>query len=128
MANNPSFAVTPRIGIANLTTADSGYTTVTNFQTLLVGASSGTRVAEIVVKSAQATNSAAVVRLFAFDGTTNALVDEYAMASLSGSSTAVSQRVSTLYNNLVLPSTAWSLRVTSSITHPFTVTALGADL
>jgi hypothetical protein len=37
-------------------------------------------------------------------------------------------RVSTTYNNLILPSASWSVRVTTSVAQATHVTALGADL
>jgi hypothetical protein len=37
-------------------------------------------------------------------------------------------RVSNTYNNLILPSASWSVRVTTSVAQATHVTALGADL
>lgn len=50
MATTPVFAVTPRIGAVSVATADSSYTSPTNVGTLITGAASGTRIAELVVK------------------------------------------------------------------------------
>lgn len=130
MASTPAFAVTPRIGTAILTVAETNYTNLTNFQTLLTGASTGSRVAEVVAKAA-GTTAAGIVRLYVHDAptTTNVLIDEYTIAAAAGAgNTTVSTRVSTLYNNLVLPSTAHSLRVTTTIAQPIHVSAYGADL
>jgi hypothetical protein len=127
MAISPSFAATPRIGSVSIATADSSYTAPTNFGTLITGASTGTRIAEVVVKNA-ATSAAAIVRLFLHDGSTYYLFDEYTIAAATGSSTVQQSRVSTSYNNLILPSASWSLRVTTSVAQTTHVTALGADL
>ena len=127
MASNPVFAVTPRIGAVSVATADSSYTAPTNVGTLITGASTGTRIAEIVVKNA-ATSAAAVVRIFLHDGTTYWLFDEYTVAAATGSATVQQTRVSTTYSNLILPSASWSLRVTTSVSQATHVTALGADL
>lgn len=127
MATSPSFAVTPRIGTVSIATADTSYTAPTNVGTLLTGAATGTRVAEVVVKCA-ATSVAAIVRIFLYDGTTYWLFDEVTVTAASASNTVQTLRVSTLYNNLVLPSASWSLRVTTSISQAVHVTALGADL
>ena len=127
MAASPVFAVTPRIGSVSIATAEASYTSPTNVGTLITGASTGTRVAEIVVKCA-ATSAAAIVRIFLYDGTTYWHFDEVTIAAATGSSTVQQTRVSTTYNNLILPSASWSVRVTTSISQVTHVTALGADL
>lgn len=127
MASNPVFAVTPRIGAVSVATADSSYTAPTNVGTLITGASTGTRIAEVVVKCA-ATSAAAVVRIFLHDGTSYWLFDEVMVAAATGSSTVQQTRVSTTYNNLILPSASWSVRVTTSVAQATHVTAFGADL
>jgi len=127
MAASPVFAVTPRIGSVSIATADSSYTAPTNVGTLITGASTGTRISEIVVKNA-ATSAAAIVRIFLYDGTTYWLFDEVTVAAATGSSTVQQSRVSTVYNNLILPSNTWSLRVTTSVSQATHVTAFGADL
>jgi hypothetical protein len=127
MAISPAFAVTPRIGAVSVATADSSYTSPTNVGTLITGASTGTRIAEIVVKSA-ATSAAALVRIFLYDGTNYWLFDEVVVSAATGSSTVAQNRVSTTYNNLILPSASWSVRVTTSIAQTTHVTAFGADL
>jgi hypothetical protein len=127
MAASPVFAVTPRMTAVSIATADSSYTAPTNVGTLITGASTGTRVSEIVVKCA-ATSAAAIVRIFLYDGTTYWLFDEVTVAAATGSATVQQTRVSTTYNNLILPSASWSVRVTTSVSQATHVTALGADL
>jgi len=127
MATSPVFAVTPRIGSVSVATADASYTAPTNVGTLITGASTGTRIAEIVVKLA-ATSAAAIVRIFIFDGTTYWHFDEITIAAATGSSTVQQTRVSTTYNNLILPSASWSVRVTTSVAQATHVIAFGADL
>ena len=127
MATSPQFAVTPRIGAVSIATADASYTAPSSVGTLITGASTGTRIAEIVVKNA-ATSAAAIVRIFLYDGSTYWLFDEVTIAAATGSSTVQQSRVSTTYNNLILPSSSWSVRVTTSVSQTTHVTALGADL
>jgi hypothetical protein len=127
MATAPQFAVTPRIGSVSIATADSSYTAPTNVGTLITGASTGTRVAEIVVKCA-ATSAAAIVRVFLYDSSSYVLLDEISVAAATGSSTVQQTRASNTYNNLILPSASWSIRVTTSVAQTTHVTALGADL
>lgn len=127
MALAPQFAATPRIGAVSIATADSSYTAPTNVGTVLTGVAAGTRINEVVIKSA-ATSAAAVVRLFLHDGTTYWLFDEVQIAAVTGSSTLANNRVTRTYDNLVLPSASWSLRATTSVSQATHVTALGADL
>lgn len=126
MASTPAFAVTPRVGAVSIATAEASYTAPTSVGTVLSAAATGTRIAEVVVKSV-ATSAAALVRLFLFDGTTYYLLDEVTIAAATGSATVQQTRVSTTYNNLVLPS-GWSLRATISVSQATHVIALGADL
>lgn len=127
MAAAPQFAVTPRIGAVSIATADSSYTAPTNVGTVLTGVAAGTRINEVVIKSA-ATSAAAVVRLFLFDGTSYWLFDEVVIPAITGSSTSATNRARLTYDNLVLPSASWSLRATTSVSQATHVTALGADL
>lgn len=127
MAAAPTFAVTPRIGAVSVATADSSYTAPTNVGTLITGVTAGTRINEIVIKSA-ATSAAAVVRIFLYDGTTYWLFDEVLIAAATGSSTVAQFRTRVTYENLVLPSSSWSVRVTTSVSQATHVTAFGADL
>ena len=125
--NQAAYAVTPRISAVSIATAEASYTAPTAVGTLITGVAAGTRIAEIVVKCA-ATSAAAIVRVFLYDGTTYWLFDEITIAAATGSSTVQQTRVSTTYNNLVLPSSSWSVRVTTSVAQVTHVTALGADL
>jgi hypothetical protein len=127
MATSPQFAVTPRIGAVSIATADASYTAPTSVGTLITGASTGTRIAEIVVKNA-ATSASAIVRIFLYDGSTYWLFDEVTISAVTGSSTLAQNRVSTTYNNLILPNSSWSVRVTTSVAQATHVTAFGADL
>lgn len=127
MALNPVFAVTPRISSVSIATADSSYTSPTNVGTLITGAATGTRIAEIVVKMA-ATSTASQIRVFLYDGSTYWLFDEIPIAAATGSATVAQSRTSITYNNLILPSNTWSIRVTTSVSQTTHVTALGADL
>lgn len=127
MAVSPSFATTPRIGAVSISTADSSYTAPSNFGTLIAGGSAGTRINEIVVKSA-ATSSSAVVRIFLHDGSNQWLFDEISVMAATGSATVQQSRAVAIYNNLVLPTSSWSIRVSTSVSQATHVIAFGADL
>jgi hypothetical protein len=127
MADSPAFAVTPRIGAANIATANANRDGTGTVATLLTGAATGTRVAEVVVQ-ARVTTTAGMVRLFLYDGTTYRFFDEIAVAAATVSATVKGTRVSALYNNLILPSASWSLVVATHNAESIDVVALGADL
>jgi hypothetical protein len=127
MATSPSFAVTPRIGGVSISTQDTSLTAPTNFGTVITGVAAGTRVAELVVKCA-ATSAAAIVRVFLHDGSTYFLFDEVTISAATSSNTVPATRVTRTYDNLILPSSSWSVRVTTTIAQATHVTALAADL
>lgn len=128
MATEPAFAVTPRIGAVALAAADTSYTAPTNVATVITGAATGTRIAEVVVQMNATVSSATMVRLFLYDGTSYFLFDEVAIPTSTGSQSVKQSRVSTFYSNLILPSGSWSLRATVHSSNAGIVTALGADL
>lgn len=127
MSANPAFAITPRIGAVAITTADSSYTAPAAFGSLITGATTGTRISEIVVKCA-ATSAAAIVRVFIYDGSLYYLFDEITVSAAVGSSTVQQYRLATTYMNLILPSSSYSIRVTTSVSQLTHVIALAADL
>ncbi len=127
MALEPVFAVTPRISSVSISTQDTSLTAPTNVGTLITGVAAGTRVAEIVAKCA-ATSAAALVRIFLHDGSTYFLFDEITISAATSSNTVGTTRVSRTYDNLILPSASWSVRVTTSIAQATHVTAFAADL
>lgn len=127
MAADPVFAVTPRIASVNIATANTNRDGTGTVATLITGASTGTRVAEIVVQ-ARVTTTAGMVRIFLHDGTTFYFFDEVNIAAATVSASVKGTRVSTTYNNLVLPNASWSVRVSTHNAESIDVTALGADL
>jgi hypothetical protein len=127
MATSPAFAVTPRIASVNIATANTSRDGSGTVATLITGSAGGTRVVELVIK-ARVTTTAGQVRVFLHDGTTFFFFDEIAVAAATVSATVQGTRVSTTYNNLVLPSASWSVRVSTEKAESIDVTALGADL
>jgi hypothetical protein len=127
MALEPQFAVTPRIGAVNVATANANRDGTGTVATLITGAATGTRIAEIVVQ-ARVTTTAGMVRIFLFDGTTYRFFDEVAIAAATVSASVKGTRVSTAYNNLILPSASWSIVVSTHNAESIDVIAFGADL
>jgi hypothetical protein len=127
MAADPVFAVTPRIAAVNVATANTNRDGSGTVATLITGAATGTRIAEIVVQ-ARVTTTAGMVRIFLHDGTTFFFFDEVSIAAATVSASVKGTRQSVIYNNLVLPSASWSVRVSTHNAESIDVTAFGADL
>jgi hypothetical protein len=128
MATSPVFAVTPRIGMTQVSVANANYDGVTGtYSDVIIGASTGTRVAEIVVQAA-ATTTAGMVRLFITDGSTTRMFDEVSIAAATVSASVKATRVSTTYNNLILPNQNWKIIASTHNAVAINVMALGADL
>lgn len=126
MALEPAFAVTPRIAAVNVATANANRDGTGTVATLITGAATGTRIAEIVCQ-ARVTTTAGMVRIFLYDGTYR-FFDEVAIAAATVSASVKGTRVSTLYSNLVLPNASWSVVVSTHNAESIDVVALGADL
>lgn len=127
MAAEPVFAVTPRISATNVATANTNRDGSGTVATLITGAATGTRVAEIVVK-ARVTTTAGQVRAWLYDGTNYRFLDEYAIAAATVSATVQGVRVSATYSNLILPSASWSIVVATHNGESIDVIAFAADL
>jgi len=127
MADSPAFAATPRIAAVNIATANTNRDGTGTIGTLITGATNGTQVREIVVK-ARVTTTAGMVRVFLYDGTTYYLYDEISMLAATPSGTVQATRANVTYANLILPSSSWSVRVSTHNAESADVTALGADL
>jgi hypothetical protein len=127
MATSPAFAATPRLASVNIATANTNRDGSGTVATLITGVSAGTRVSEIVIK-ARVTTTAGQVRIFLHDGTTFYFFDEIAVAAATVSASVPASRVSATYNSLILPSSSWSIRVSTHNAESIDVTALGADL
>ena len=127
MATSPSFATVPRIGMGQVTVANTGRDGSGTVVTILTGAVAGTRIAEVVVQ-AIVTTTAGMVRLFLSNGVTTRLLDEVSIAVATPSASVKATRVSTTYNNLVLPDNTWSLIAATNNAEAANVIAFGADL
>lgn len=130
MASSPSFAATPRIGVASVSTANTNRDGTGTIATVFTAGSNGSKIEEIVV---QATGDPAdsIVTIFLHDGSNYWLFDEIDLGNPAAASATVEAfRYSQTYANLVLPN-GWSIRaaitaaLTSGVVNAF---ALGGDL
>ena len=132
MATSAQYAATPRVGSANLTTADTSLTAPTTVGTVLTAGSSGTRIDYIDIQ-AVATTTASIINLFIYDGSNYILWTQVPVIAVTSSTTApafqatLSSNVNANLMPLILP-TGYSLRATVSVTQTgVRVTAQGGD-
>ena len=131
MSTSPTFASTPRIGVANVSTANTNRDGTGTIVDILTGAAAGTRIDRIVVK-ATADPADSVVTLFVHNGTSYFLFDEIDLGNPVAASTILpSFRLERPYLDLVLPTASFKLAaaITVALTAGVMVVwALGADL
>lgn len=132
MGTSAQYAAVPRVGSANLTTADTSLTAPTTVGTILTAGSSGTRIDYIDIQ-AVATTTASIINLFIFDGTNYILWTQVPVIAITSSTTApafqatLSSNVNANLMPLILP-TGHSLRATVTVTQSgVRVTAQGGD-
>ncbi len=127
---SPVFTLTPNVGCARLTTADSAYTgTPTNKATLFTAGANGSLVSRVTVHGA-ATSAAAVVRLFLFDAANYTLYEEILVPAATGSSTVAQAEVPSAKITPATPlalATTWTLVATVSVSQATNVVAEGGD-
>jgi hypothetical protein len=130
MATLPTYAATP-VAWAGLVpaTLDTSLTAPTNVTTLGTAGTSGTKIEEIVCQGV-GTTVTGIVNVFLHDGSTYHLYDQFFISPFTSSTTTLAYRFTKYYTNLVLPTSAWSLRVTNTIAGNqslLKLTAIGAS-
>lgn len=131
MSTSANFAATPRVGIGQVSVANTNRDGTGTIVSVLAAGSSGARIARIVVQ-AIGTTTAGQVRLYLHDGTTTRLWKEVAIRALTPSATVQAEHVELTDQSdlglmpLILPS-GWSLRASTHNAETFNVIAYGAD-
>lgn len=132
MATTPSFISTPRIGMASLSGAASGYVSgsTSNLVDVLTAATAGTRILEVVITT-DGDPADSVVSLWLNDGSTGTVFDAIDIGNPAAASTTVAPyRTNVTYQNLILPN-GWKLQAGVTVaptTGTMKVWALGGDL
>ena len=125
MANNPSFASTPRVGLSTVSTADTSRTSPTNVVTVFTAGASGSRIDEINI-TATGTTTANMIRLWVYNGSTYYLFQEISVTAITPTTGLSVFQSSSTYNNFMLES-GQSLRVTTNNAESYNVVAFGGD-
>ena len=121
---SPIFALTPLIGIAQVTTANANRDGSGAIVDILTGTANGTRVDKVYIK-AVGTTTAGMIRFFLYDGTNTRLWKEVIVSAITPSAT-VESFSSSFQTDLILPST-YKLRASTEKTETFNIEAVGAD-
>lgn len=131
MAAQPVFATTPRLGVANVSTANTNRDGTGTIVDVLAGVAAGTRVERVVVETTGDPQDS-IVTMFIHNGTAYFLYDEFDLGNPAAAATTVgSFRSERKYEDLVLPSASFKVAfaVTVALTAGVMVCwVLGADL
>ena len=131
MADKAQYAATPKIGIGQISTANTNRDGTGTIGTILTAGASGSRVDAIVVKATD-TTTAGTVRLFIHDGVNARLLTELPVVAVTPSATlpawGVQLNGSTMSQLLpfALP-TGYSLRASTEKAETFNLIAFGGD-
>lgn len=131
MADKAQYAATPKIGIGQISTANTNRDGTGTIRTILTAGASGSRVDAIVVK-ATGTTTAGTVRLFIHDGVNARLLTELPVVAVTPSATLpaweVQLNASTMSQLLpfALP-TGYSLWASTEKAETFNLIAFGGD-
>lgn len=130
MATTPQFGATPIVWSGLVpATLDTSMTAPTNATNLGSAGANGTKIDQIIAQ-ATATTVLGIVNVFAHDGTTYHVIDQFLVPIQTSSTTAKAWQSIRNYSALVLP-TGWSLRVSNTIAGNqsiIKVTAFGGSL
>lgn len=131
MATSAQYAATPRVGIAQISTANSNRDGTGTIGTVLTAGTNGSRIDAINIK-ATSTTTAGMIRLFLHDGTNARLLTEVPVFAITPSTALPSWEIQLNTNTmtqvlpLVLP-TGYSLRASTQNAETFNVIAIGGD-
>lgn len=130
MAADPVFAVTPKVGVVQISTANTNRDGTGTLGTVLTGGTNGSVVKKIRV-CATVTTTAGVVRLYLYDGSNTRLMQEILVPAITPSTTVEAFSRTITYGPddvLHLPSNTWELRASTNNAEAFNVFAFYADL
>lgn len=130
MAAEPVFAATPKVGMVQISTANTGRDGTGAMGTVVTGGASGSIIKKICV-CATGTTTSGVVRLFLYDGTDTRLIQEIIIPAITPSTTveAFSRTITFGPDDILhLPSNSWELLASTHNAEAFNVFAFYADL
>ena len=127
MASTPSYAGTPKVGMANLATANTARDGTGTIATVFSAGASGSMISRITVQ-ATVTTTAGMVRLFLHDGTSYRLWRETPIAANTVSATVAGYSTAITPTPALFIPSGYSLRASTDKAESINVIAEGADL
>lgn len=131
MANAPQYVATPKVGIAELSTANTARNGSGTIATVFTAGSGGSRIDAITLK-ATGTTTTGMVRLFLHDGTSARLISEFPVQAITPAASIPAWEVQLNTGNMpqflprILP-TGYSLQASTHNAEAFNVVATGGD-
>jgi hypothetical protein len=131
MAIQAQYASTPKVGVVQISTANTARDGTGTIGTVFTAGSNGSRIDMIDVQ-ATATTTAGMIRLFVHNGTTAFLMAELPVLAVTPSATnpAYGQQLNTNTMTQFLPimlPTGYSLRASTNNAESFNIIAVGGD-
>lgn len=131
MANQAQYVGTPKVGVGQVSTANTARDGSGTIATIFTAGTNGSRIDAINLK-AVATTTAGMIRLFIHDGTNARLLTEVPVTALTPSGTlpAWEAQLTTSITPEMLPvilPTGYSLRASTNNAETFNVIAVGGD-
>lgn len=130
MASTAQFASNPKVGIVNISTANTNRDGTGTIGTVFTAGTSGSRIDKISIQ-ARATTTSGMVRLFIHNGSTSFLFKEVPViaiipaASVPAFQFSLSQEIDAVLP-IILP-TGYSLRASTEKAENFNIIASGGD-
>lgn len=125
MATTANYAAIPRLGTAQISTANTARDGTGTIGTVFTAGANGSRIEEVQVV-APGTTTAGMVRLFVHDGTNTRFLCDIPVSAVTPGGTTMAFATSLRFANLLLPS-GHSLRASTHNAETFNVFAFGGD-
>jgi hypothetical protein len=126
MADTANYAATPRLGIGQVSAANTARDGSGTVVSIITGVAAGTRIDRIVVE-ATVTTTAGMVRIFIDDGTNVRLYAEIPIAAITVGASVAAFRAVLETPDLNLPSTSHILKASTHNAEAMNVFAHAAD-
>jgi hypothetical protein len=131
MATQAQYASVPKVGVGQISTANTNRDGTGTIGTVFTAGANGSRI-DMIDLQATATTTAGMIRLFVHDGTNAILIGELPVTAVTPSGTlpAWTAQLNTNTMTQLLPitiPTGWSLRASTNNAEAFNVIAFGGD-
>lgn len=131
MAANPQYAATPKVGIAQISVANTARDGTGTIGTVFTAGANGGRIDSVNIK-ATGTTTAGMIRLFMHDGTNSRLLTEVPVMAITAAATSPTFEAQLNANTMsqllpIVVPTGYSLRASTNNAEQFNIVAMGGD-